>query len=209
MSDIVKRILETGEAEICQRHTASSLCKVLNRLFGSNIKFYSQYNEKLGSKEIYVAGFFDPEVEPMIGIQIYTRQRKIKIDIADFWEDISFVLYQTIWHEMIHLNQFSSRLYEKNETPRYRSEYRNYLSQSDEIDAYSHDIALEMITNYKYPKSIKLLSTPSKIRKSRTLSMYRMAFRGTDWSDVRRRLLSKAYKRITKGFPCTLCIQPK
>ena len=70
----------------------------------------------------------------------------------------------------------------------------DYLAELDEIDAYVHDIAME-IREY-YPKSdpMDVLRNINKRRKLWSWNYYRSAFKDSkDWSDVKTRLLKKTY----------------
>jgi hypothetical protein len=78
-------------------------------------------------------------------------------------------------------------------------EERIYLSDIDEIEAFAHDLALEMQFYYPGKKINDILSRPSRFRKLTTYKVYKRAFGKTDWSDIRKNLLKKTYKWLSNG----------
>lgn len=205
MSEEIIEILRKNAADIVKKHTAASFCRVMNSLF-EDVLFFVEYQDDLDREDFIVSGICDPNSEPMILVPIFVRSKNLKFDIERYWEDLGFTIYQTLCHEYIHLEQFCKRDDDGTPVLNYNNDFRNYLDSYDEIDAYSNDMALELLFNYKYEVALKLLATPRKIRKSRTLSLYRTAFRGVNWTHTRQKLLAKVYRKLTRSV---LCIPPK
>ena len=119
------------------------------------------------------------------------------------WKHFKFLLSQTLMHELIHQYQHVMRRDESTWVKHYWIERvgpmhklgeRVYLSDMDEVDAYAHDLAMEI--KYYYPKHT-LSKVFKNINYKKSLSTYRMyskAFRKTDWFNIRKILLKKTYK---------------
>jgi hypothetical protein len=74
-------------------------------------------------------------------------------------------------------------------------EEADYLSEFDEIDAYAHDIALEIVHYYPGTDRFEILRTINRRRFVYSWRLYKKTFRDCDdWSDIRHRLLSKVYR---------------
>tara|TARA_R110000823_G_scaffold2431_5_gene9913 strand:- start:1933 stop:2277 length:345 start_codon:yes stop_codon:yes gene_type:complete len=108
-----------------------------------------------------------------------------------------FELGQVLQHEMIHKSQNEHRLggetgfkVEQDKI----SQQRTYLSNKDEIGAYAHDIALEIVEHYGGRKRFK---TATKLQRKKLVGSYKIyqkAFAGTDWSITKKALYKKIYK---------------
>ena len=74
-------------------------------------------------------------------------------------------------------------------------EYLNKVAELDEIEAYAHDIALEILHHYPTMDPYAVLSSINRRRRLWSWNYYRDAFKySEDWSDVRHRLLKKTYQ---------------
>lgn len=169
------------------------------------VRVVVDFDQSLARPEFCCSGSYD-----------YTR-RKLPIEvimhfndgITDFdfndraWTEFSFLLSQVVQHELIHKYQFSHRSGMDNDVCLYYDikageksdkEHMDYLAELDEIDAYGHDIALEIKQFYPRLDPYYVLSTINKRRKIWSWKYYEKAFKGSDdWSDVKNRLLKKAY----------------
>ena len=119
------------------------------------------------------------------------------------WPEIKFSISQVCQHEYIHKLQWQNRegiVVEKplefriNKTSKY--EEQEYLSDADEIDAYAHDIAMEIKHFYPLSNPYEVLKSINSKRKLPSFSYYKNTFKGCEWSDVKKRLLLKTYKWI-------------
>lgn len=121
------------------------------------------------------------------------------------WSEFKFLLSQVLQHELIHKSQFSFRqefedggtclYYDIKGSDKSDKEHMDYLAELDEIDAYAHDIAMEIRHHYPNLDPYKVLSTINQRKKVWSWWYYKDAFKESaeDWSDVRNRLLKKTY----------------
>jgi hypothetical protein len=70
------------------------------------------------------------------------------------------------------------------------------LSDVDEVEAYAHDLAMEIEFYYSKYKINDVLRNPSRFRKLTTYKVYKNAFKNTDWTNIRKMLLKKTYKNL-------------
>lgn len=120
------------------------------------------------------------------------------------WSEFKFKFNQNLQHEMIHRvqtfnrNDSHWRKFYKIELkgPIHKLEERVYLSDIDEVEAFAHDLAMEIEFYYPKTKMDEILRNPSRFRKLTTYKVYKKAFRNTDWSIVRKMLLKKTYKNL-------------
>jgi len=118
-------------------------------------------------------------------------------------ERFIFLLNQTLQHELVHKLQFTNRGGNNFYTHHYyftpgnsKSSPRTleYLAMVEEIDAYAHDLAMEI--KYYYP-----LDDPKQVLKHindyidlPTWKIYSRAFKRARWPNVRNELLRRTYR---------------
>jgi hypothetical protein len=122
------------------------------------------------------------------------------------WVNFKFMLTQVLQHELIHKHQYSHRIGLENSCCLYYDikggeksdkDYMDYLAELDEIEAYAHDIALEIVHHYPRLSPYKVLDTINKRKKIWSWHHYRDTFEySEDWDDVKHRLLKKTYQWI-------------
>lgn len=174
----------------------------LNRILGSkDLKFKHESFSELDEESYSIAGLYDMTTDIRYVI-INFSDKNLDFDLPEEgWEDFKFYLSQVIQHETIHKDQWQHR--DRDEDPvkldfrnlsGTKEEERSYLSDLDEIDAYAHDIAMEI--KYFYPKKdpYDVLKHISKTRKLCSYNYYRKIFRGCDWSMIKNKLLLKTFK---------------
>jgi hypothetical protein len=148
-----------------------------------------------------VGGVYDTQaVRLPIAVEILFSSNSDEIKMPmKYWRNFLFNVFETIIHEHIHLCQMSCRSgdewaqYHPLDDNALMTDQQSYLSELDEIDAYGHNIALEIL--YQYPKDdpFKILSD-LKNRGIESYDMYLIDFNGTKWTDIRNDLLRKTYK---------------
>ena len=130
-----------------------------------------------------------------------------KIEVYNFtsrrWRNFRFLLSSVLQHELIHQQQYQRRPAEIKETCLYYDvkageksdkEYMDYLAELDEIDAYAHDIAMEIKEFYPTVDPYEVLATIDQRDSLWSWCHYRDTFRDSeDWSLVHNRLLKKTY----------------
>ena len=167
------------------------------RPFGAKVEV--NWIPELDSTEISLSGMFDSERkrQPICVTLLFSSKSE------DYtWNEKSrhrfmFELGQVLQHEMIHKSQNEHRLGGEtgfNVEQDKISQQRTYLSNKDEIGAYAHDIALEIVEHYGGRKRFK---TATKLQRKKLVGSYKIyqkAFAGTDWSTTKKALYKKIYK---------------
>lgn len=205
LAKVIDRCFEDNRNKFKGFVSHRALIRRLNTTFKSldNLKFKSVKYDDLDVNDYLIGGLYDQNTDIkyiLINLSTYCDE----IYFEDYmWSDFKFGISQTIQHEAIHQLQFQHRANRDESVKidfRVRQEdlgeEREYLSDMDEIDAYAHDIAMEI--KYFYPRSdpYDILKTISYKRKLSAYRYYTKTFKGCDWSKIKRRLLLKTYKWI-------------
>jgi len=168
-----------------------------------NLKFKVVKFEELDVNEFSVGGLYDQTTDMKYVILNLSKYSEEMLFDGHLWKDFSFLVSQTIQHETIHQDQFKHRedCDEEAEidfkfTPLDTVEDRYYLSDNDEIDAYAHDIAMEIKHFYPLRNPYEVLKSISSKRKLPSFSYYKNTFKGCEWGGIKKRLLLKTYKWI-------------
>ena len=119
------------------------------------------------------------------------------------WRSFRFLLSSVLQHELIHRDQYTCRPAESKDSCLYYDvkagaksdkEYMDYLAELDEIDAYAHDIAMEIKEYYPTVDPYEVLATIDQRDALWSWFHYRDTFKDSeDWSMVHNRLLKKTY----------------
>jgi hypothetical protein len=67
------------------------------------------------------------------------------------------------------------------------------LSNPDEIDAYSHDIAMEILYFYGESQKYKIIRNISRKKEVESYRMYENTFKNSNWESIRKKLIKKTY----------------
>ena len=148
---------------------------------------------------------FNKKRRPIDIIIYYPANRETHNFTKKAWSAFRFSLSQVLQHELIHKYQYSWRhefedggatfYYDVKGTEKSDKDHMDYLAELDEIDAYAHDIAMEILQHYPRHNPYDILSTLNKRRYIWSYNYYKRAFKhSTDWSEVRNRLLKKTYQ---------------
>ena len=118
-----------------------------------------------------------------------------------------FMLSQVIQHEFIHQSQFAFRpeqaerkvkVYHSDKISKQRLNQIEYLREWCEIEAYAHDIAMEINQYYGNTNPSTVIKHIDKHKKLYSYMLYKRAFKGTDWTRLKKSLLRKIWRWI----PC-------
>lgn len=204
LANKIDEVLESKKDKLLGRSTYYYICDVLTRGFRKvepykfRFETYSDY-----SKEDYsVSGLYDMEVGKKYVILNFPKTCKTFNITTKNWSDFKFAVSQVCQHEKIHELQWQHRdisgydhepLEFRNKTET-KEEEQEYLSDPDEIDAYAHDIAMEI--KYFYPKKnpYEVLKNINRYKKVWSYKYYRDTFKGSDWSEIRHSLYKKTYR---------------
>jgi len=201
----IQNIILKKKDEFIGFHNLSDFIKLIKRTFrGYRVKPQTHALDCMDFENINfvaIGGSYD-EDEDLIYLDFYASNYEDDfIEIKpEFWKQFSFELSQTLQHELIHREQyynrtsdFCSRIYKFDDI---NDKEREYLSNSDEIDAYSHDIALEIYHFYKKNKHSDVFSRISRKKHCKSYEIYENCFKGSDWKHIKNKLLKKTYKWV-------------
>ena len=150
--------------------------------------------------DINVSACYDPEMDSMDRPCIELCLVYNPLDTFIVFDDELFDLVvrrvcDSLSHEQIHQQQHRARFWESWDYD--IDDVEEYLANKDEIDAYSHNIANELLDYTDYQNALTLLQTPSiiKLEHSVNLWVYLRTFGSTDHPVVKR-LLKKIVRRL-------------
>lgn len=201
---MINNILDSKKDRLVGRVLFTDIIKILNDAFKNKIpfKFKLDLNSELRKNDFAISGFYYIKNDKSSIIVSLPKKCKYLYLDEKRWCDFRFCISQVCQHEAIHHAQWSFRDRSNLVYPKpiefktnsiTRQEEREYLNDIDEIDAYAHDIAMEI--KYFYPKKdpnvvLSKLKFHSKIWSYR---YYRKVYRGSDWSSIHKKLLRKVY----------------
>jgi len=169
--------------------------------FPKDLKFKIERYGDLKEQEYTVSGLYDMTCDKKYVILNVSKHSNTLNLSGHTYDEFSFLVSQTIQHETIHQNQWQHRDYIEDVVKLdFRnvygtlSEEREYLSDVDEIDAYAHDIAMEIRFYYPNKDPYTVLRAISRSRKIPSYNYYKRTFGRCDWSAIKKRLLNKTYK---------------
>lgn len=205
LSKHIDMVFESLKPQLLGRHTYKQIANLLTEGFNQYPEpFYFGVRTHLGMGEtdFAVSGIYDSIDNKRYVVLNFSRYyRKYNITL-DNWKFIKFGLSQVCQHEAIHQHQWQHRdssaitqtPLDFRRTEETIDEVREYLADPDEIDAYAHDIAMEI--RFWYPKQDyhTVLRHLTRKRKVWSYNYYRNTFRGSDWTDIKKRLLKKTFK---------------
>lgn len=204
LATLIDETLESKKDKLLGRPTYFYIVDVLNRAFRKKelFKFRFELYVDMCKDDFSVSGLYDMEEDRRYVILNFSKQYKSLGITEKNWRDFKFAVSQVCQHEAIHRSQWVNRNGEcpDKEPLEFRSEIgckeeeREYLSDLDEIDAYAHDIAMEI--KYFYPKKdpYKVLAKLNKHKKVWSYCYYKDTFKGTEWSEIRNRLYKKTFQ---------------
>jgi len=199
----INQILESKKDRLTKPSSYFYICDVLNRAFKKPLPFRFKYETYKDYKrnEYSVSGLYDMDVNTKYVIFNLSETCKTLHINESRWREFKFSISQVCQHETIHQLQWQHRdgsemdrsSLEFRESRRPRSEEKEYLSDFDEIDAYAHDIAMEI--KFYYPKHhpYNVLKTLNQRKKLWSYSYYKKTFKGENWDPIKARLLKKTY----------------
>lgn len=201
LASSINQSLENHKSKLLGWNPYSSLTTKLEQAFRKkDLKFKYERFPFIDKDDFSVSGLYD----------MTTNKRYVILNVSDKcfdfrlkkdrWEEFKFFVSQVVQHETLHQMQWQYRD-ECNENVQLdfrnmigtKEEERVYLSDLDEIDAYGHDIAMEIKFFYPDKCPYEILKTLNKRRKVWSYSYYKKSFKGCEWSGVKNRLLKKTF----------------
>ena len=172
-------------------------------------KVYLHADAALRRPDFCCGGMYDwSKKRQPIDINLHFNERNRCYNFTEKnWRNFRFLVSQVVQHELIHKSQYSHRqefedggaclYYDITAGEKSDKEHMDYLAELDEIDAYAHDIAMEIAEYYPQSNPYTVLRNINSKRKLWSWRFYKEAFKDSpDWSDVHHRLLKKTFKWI-------------
>lgn len=203
LASVIDQILEDKKPKLLGRPSYFHITGVLNRGFKKELPFKFRFEtfDDYGPEDISVSGLYDMEEDIKYIILNFPKETKHYSITKENWREFKFAVSQVCQHETIHQLQWQNRETDgepcsidfRNLTGTI-SEEKEYLADIDEIDAYGHDIAMEI--KFCYPKKdpYEILRTIDSRKKLWSYNYYKKIYKGDDWSKIRKRLLKKTYQ---------------
>ena len=203
LAQTIDETLESKRSKLVGWNGYYTVTSALNRAFGQkDLKFRFETFDFIDKDDYSVSGLYDmfDDVKYII-LNFSGKTIDFRLQPNE-WKRFKFLVSQVIQHETIHQVQWLHRdpcdekvqLDFRNFNGGSREEEKLYLSELDEIDAYGHDIAMEIKFFYPNRDPIEVLSNINKCRKLWSYSYYKKTFRGDDWQQIRHKLLKKTYQ---------------
>ena len=204
LAPAIDQVLEDKKSKLLGRLTYYQIAGTLTRGYKKAeipFKFRFETFDDYGPEDISVSGLYDMVEDIKYVVLNFPKQQKHYSVSNENWRDIKFAVSQVCQHETIHELQWQNRdtggepctLDFRNLTGSI-SEDKEYLADIDEIDAYGHDIAMEIKYSYPNKDPYEILKTIDSRRKVWSYIYYKKTFKGDDWSNIKNRLLKKTYQ---------------
>lgn len=206
LAETIDEVLESTKSKLVGSPSYSYICYVLNSSFSLKEPFSFRYEvyDDYSVEDYAVSGIYDMATDIKYIILNFSSQQN-QFDISDKkWKELKFSISQVCQHESIHQCQWQLRDRDAYEVLplEFRSvsgtmeEERQYLAEIDEIEAYAHDIAMEIRFFYPKKNPLKVLSDINRHRKIWSYHYYKKTFKNEEWSEIKHRLLKKTFKWI-------------
>jgi len=189
LSSKIFRILDSNKQKFVGTRSTFDLRKNLQKLFKSFNLIVTIYNTEEDSEYILGASYDNESDE--IEMNIFLDK-----DLVDFslkeeeWSSFRFKISQILQHELIHREQHRKKVVDNGY---FHSDEKSYLSNPDEIDAYSHDIAMEIVHFYGETQKYEIIRNISNKNEVASYKIYEKIFENSNWELIRRKLIKKTY----------------
>ena len=202
LAPVIDNVLESKKSKLIGNSTYFHIAGTLNRAFKKTVPIKFKYETFLDySKEDFsISGLYDMEKNVKYVILNFSKDSKHFKISNENWKEFKFAVSQVCQHETIHQDQWQHRQLDGEPLALdFRnlsgdiSEEKEYLAEIDEIDAYGHDIAMEIKYCYPNKNPYDILRTINSRKKLWSYNYYKKIFKGDDWSDIKKRLLKKTF----------------
>lgn len=202
LAEHIDGVLESARYELIGNLRYKQIANILTDSFEPVEPFYFGVKTHLGfgKKDFAISGIYDSIEDRRYIILNFSRHYRTYDIQPDIWDLFKFGVSQVCQHEAIHQlqwqhrdNAISQEPLDFNRTEESIDEVRGYLADPDEIEAYAHDIAMEIKFMYPSQDPYTVLRHITRKRKLWSYSYYKNTFRGGDWTSIKNRLLKKTY----------------
>lgn len=205
LRESIEELLEKNKDKLTGSMTYRAFVGRLKKIFkdDSLLFKYTEY-DGINVDDYSISGIFDMNKNKRYVVMHFSDlTNKIILNRLDY-EHFIFLMSQTIQHETIHRDQWQLRppvegpvTVELREPRATKKQEKEYLGDPDEIDAYAHDMVLEMKYYYPGQDLFSLLKQINKLKKIDTFKYYKRTFKNSEnWSLIKKLLLAKTYKWI-------------
>jgi len=210
MADIIRAMAPARSKIVSKSIKPQNIAKIVERTIGKkfDLEVTSEYAASLDGGEMSANAYYDQEAElegdPPIHIElIFSNKDKKGMDMdAEGFDELSKQVAKVVVHELLHKSQANARNFiekkpfkVKNVSMPQQAKSQQYLGDSDEIEAYGHNIAVDLLRNYGSQRNA-LIALKNFIRigpdKSPDLYAYLIAF----GMDKNHPVLKKLIKKI-------------
>lgn len=204
LGPVIEETLDWKKEKILGHNTPFYITSVLARAFKKqNIPVTFKYEtfEEYSKNEYAIGGLYDSNEDKCYVVLHFSKYKKFYMS-RNKWKKFRFLVSQACQHELVH--KYQNRFRQKSQDTEpidLRSLHQDdlgdeqeYLASMDEIDAYAHDIAMEVCNYYPRLDPYNILSTISRRSRIESYNYYCNTFKHEDWSHIRKLLLKKAYK---------------
>lgn len=153
------------------------------------------------------SGYFDTEKKKnaiVLNVHFTPTRNTFKFTRHNY-NGFIFMLSQIVQHEFIHESQFAFRpeqaerkvkVFHSDKLSKKRLSEIEYLREWCEIEAYAHDIAMEINHYYSHLRPSTVIKHIDQHNKLYSYRFYKRAFKGTDWTRLKKSLLRKIWRWI-------------
>lgn len=198
---------------IGKRITYTKLSKQLNNILkplGARVRVIKDKGLKGKRNTFYVTGYFETENRKVpITIQVFVPPTKNGFTLSKTkYNYLRFAFSQITQHEFIHKSQFSTnpdyfekqiRVYHSDRLSKKRIKMIEYLSERCEVEAYAHDIVLEIKNSYPKKKPETVIAHIDKYKNLPSYNLFKQTFAGTEWSKLKESLTKSMSRWISSA----------
>ena len=205
---VIKRVNSARSSIVGKNVSPSQIAKSLQKaLKGLGIEVTFEFVPALQSGDMSANAFYDQEADlegdPAVEVELLfsSKDKKINLDNEGF-DVLSKEIAKVVIHEKLHKVQAIKRGFVKPRPFTVKgvsdpkiAKSQKYLGSSDEIEAYGHNIAMDMLKNYGSRKNaLTALKNFVKIPPDKSPDMY--AYLVTFGMDKNHPVLKKLVKKI-------------
>lgn len=173
---------------------------------GKVIRDVNLKNTTGSSRQYYsFSGYYDTEATgiPIVVNAHFASNKKTFVFTRARYNGFMFMFSQIVQHEFIHQSQYEFRpeqsdrlvkVHHSDKLSKKRLKQIEYLSAWCEIEAYAHDIAMEINQYYPTSNPSTILKHIDGHRKLYSYKFYKDAFKGTEWDRLKKSLMRKIWR---------------
>lgn len=205
LAQYINESIENAKPNLIGHKPFHLITKALRDSFcEKDLRFKFETFDDIQAGDISVTGLYDMHTDVRYVCFNFSTSCKTHHLNNRNWSEFKFQTSQALQHETIHKYQWqhrdvnfeSEKVDFRNMDIKFDNEERSYLADVDEIDAYGHDIAMEIKYYYPNENPYSVLNRIAKTRKIPSYSYYKRTFKGCEWEKVRKKLIRRTYKWI-------------